>query len=149
MISDSERYHGAVIRNLIIGRATGITIQADDDSGQVNTYRLDGNVGIHIKHSTKRLPPWQFTYLHDHINEIEGLAKRCRQVWLIHICGQNGSAVISLEEFFSINPPDADTTRFVRVDCDRNTMYRVNGTGGRLARSTKRGLQRVIESLDN
>jgi hypothetical protein len=149
MISDSERYHGAVIRNLIVGVGTALTIQADDDSGQVNTYRLNGDVGIHVKHSARRLPPWQFTYMSDHIDEIERLAERCRQVWLIHICGQNGVAVISLEEFYSINPIDADTTRFVRVDCDRNTMYRVNGTGARLAKATKRGLKCIIDSLDS
>ena len=149
MISDSEMYHGAVIRNLIVGVRNSLNIQADDDCGQINTYRLNGDVGIHIKHSTSRLPPWQFTYLGDHIDEIERLAERCRQIWLIHICGQNGAAVISLEEFFSINPVDVDTTRFVRVDCGRNTMYRVNGTGARLPRATKRGLQRIIDSLDN
>lgn len=148
MISDSERYHGAALRNLIVGAGKALTIQTDDDSGQVNTFRLNSDVGIYIKHSSKRLPPWQFTYLSDHIEEIARLAEKCRHVWLIHICGQNGIAVISLEEFFVINPIEADTTRLVRVDCDRNTMYKVNGTGARLSRATKRGLQCVIESLD-
>jgi hypothetical protein len=147
MIGEFERYHGAAIRDLIVGCSQPLTIEACDDAGRVNTYKIGNAIGVHIKHSSKRLPPWQFTYLNDNLGEIARLAKSCCKVWLIHVCGQDGLVALSLDEFVAINPHDAETTSFVRVDRDRNTMYRVNGTGAKLARPKRRGLQCIFDDL--
>lgn len=147
MIGEFERYHGAAIRELIVGSNCPLKIQTHDDMGRVNTYRINDTVGIHIKHSSKRLPPWQFTYLDDNLSEIGRLAERCNSVWLIHVCGQDGAVALSLAEFRSINPQGAETTSFIRVDRDRNTMYRVNGTGGKLSRPKRRGLHYIFDEL--
>jgi hypothetical protein len=147
MIGEFERYHGAAIRELIVGANRPLKIETYDDMGRVNTYRIDDTVGIHIKHSSKRLPPWQFTYLNENLLEIERLGERCNSVWLIHVCGQDGAVALSLSEFRSVNPRDAETTNFVRVDRDRNTMYRVNGTGGKLAHPKRRGLHYIFDEL--
>lgn len=147
MIGEFERYHGAAIRELIVGSGRPLKIEAYDDMGRVNTYRINDTVGVHIKHSAKRLPPWQFTYLDDNLAEIQRVAEQCRKVWLIHVCGQDGIVALSFGEFRSINPAGVETTSFVRVDRDRNTMYRVNGTGGKLARPKRRGLHYVFDEL--
>lgn len=149
MIGEFERYHGAAIRELIVGSGRPVRIETYDDMGRVNTYRINGAIGVHIKHSAKRLPPWQFTYLEDNLAEIQRLVEQCRSVWLIHVCGQDGIVVLSHSEFCSINPVDAETTSFVRVDRDRNTMYRVNGTGGKLARPKRRGLHYIFDELQD
>ncbi len=147
MIGEFERYHGAAIRELIVGANRPLKIETYDDMGRVNTYRINDAIGVHIKHSSKRLPPWQFTYLNDNLSEIERLDRKCSSVWLIHVCGEDGAVALSLAEFFSINPRDVGTTSFVRVDRDRNTMYRVNGTGGKLARPKRRGLHYIFDEL--
>lgn len=147
MIGEFERYHGAAIRELIVGAERPIKIETYDDMGRVNTYRIDGALGIHIKHSSKRLPAWQFTYLDENLGEIERLTECCRSVWLIHVCGQDGAVALSLDEFWSINPRGGKTTSFVRVDRDRNTMYRINGTGSKLSRPKRRGLHNILDEL--
>jgi len=147
MIGEFERYHGAAIRELIVGAKRPVKIETYDDMGRVNTYRIDDTVGVHIKHSSKRLPPWQFTYLDENLGEIERLAARCDSVWLIHVCGQDGAVALSLSEFWSVNPRGGETTSFVRVDRDRNTMYRINGTGGKLSRPKRRGLHYIFDEL--
>lgn len=147
MIGEFERYHGAAIRELIVGCQKPLRIEASDDAGRVNTFIVNRKAGIYIKHSASRLPPWQFTYGDDNLAEIERLKKKCRRVWLVHVCGQDGFVALTFDEFRSINPVDAQTTRFVRVDRDRNTMYRVNGTDGKLGRSKRRGLNSIFEEL--
>jgi hypothetical protein len=132
---------------LIVGANRPLKIETFDDMGRVNTYRIDDATGIHIKHSSKRLPPWQFTYPDENLDEIERLAARCTNVWLIHVCGQDGAVALPLKEFWSVNPRGGDTTSFVRVDRDRNTMYRVNGTGGKLSRPKRRGLHYIFDEL--
>lgn len=147
MIGEFERYHGAAIRDLVVGCQKPLRIEAKDDAGRVNTFIINRKIGIYIKHSASRLPPWQFTYGDENMAEIERLRKKCRSVWLIHVCGQDGFVALTLNEFRLINPLDAQTTRFVRVDRDRNTMYRVNGTDGKLGRSKRRGLNAIYEEL--
>jgi hypothetical protein len=147
MIGEFARYHGAAVRDLIVGAGQPICIEASDDLGRVNTYIVDGTIGVYIKHSSKRLPPWSFTYQNDHVAELERLSAQCKGVWLVHVCGHDGLVALSLSEFRSINSRDTATTSFVRVDRDRNTMYRVNGTGGKLPRSKRRGLHCIFEDL--
>jgi len=147
MIGEFERYHGVALRELIVGANRPIKIETCDDVGRINSFRIDGALGIHLKHSSKRLPPWQFTYLDENLLEIDRLAERCSSVWLIHVCGQDGSVALSLSEFWSVNPRHVETTSFVRVDRDRNTMYRVNGTGGKLSHPKRRGLHYIFDEL--
>jgi hypothetical protein len=147
MIREFEWYHGAAIREIIVGYGSSLTIEAYDTIGRANTFKINDCIGIHIKHSSKRIPPWQFTFSDDILVEIEQLALSCRSVWIILVCGQDGAVTLALSEFWSANPRDAETTRFIRVDRDRNSMYRVNGTGGKLPRPKRRGLEYILQEL--
>lgn len=149
MIGEFERYHGAAIRELIVAAKRPLKIETCDYTGRVNNYRIDDSLGIHIKHSSKRLPPWQFTYLDENVSEIERLAERCNSVWLVHVCGQDGAVALTLSEFWSVNPRDMQTTSFIRVDRERHKMYRINGTGGKLSRPKGRGLHYVFDKLQD
>lgn len=140
MIGEFELYHGAAIRQLIVGSKSVLSIVADDEIGRVNSYAVNGQFGLYIKHSAKRLPPWQFTYLPEHLSELETLERRYSEVGLVLVCGLDGMLMISLEEFREMNPIGHVTTAFVRVDRDRNTMYRLNGTACALKHSKRRGL---------
>ena len=122
MIGEFEQYHGAALRDLIVGAGRPLHVQADDDHGRVNSYIVDDCVGIHIKHSSKRLPPWQFVYSDENLGEADRLGKRCRKVWLLHVCGRDGVVAINLDEFHAMNPKSVEKTSFVRVDRDRNTI---------------------------
>lgn len=147
MIGEFERYHGAAIREILVGANKPIQFRVIDEVGRINSFLIDEKLGIHIKHSAKRLPPWQFTYLDDNFQEIQRIANVSKKVWLIHVCGQDGIVALDIDEYLSINPAGSITTHFVRVDRDRNTMYRINGTAGKLARLKPRGLQRLLDDL--
>lgn len=149
MIGDFERYHGSAIREIIVGAKIPVKIEPCDYGGRVNTYIINDVLGIYLKHSSKRLPPWQFTYHYENVAEIERLADRCGGVWLIHVCGYDGAVALSLSEFWTINPRSTEATRFVRVDRERNTMYRVNGTEGKLSRPKRRGLHYIFDVMQD
>lgn len=147
MTAEFELYHGAAIRELIVGARAPVKVESCDPLGRVNTYKINDELALHIKHSTKRLPPWQFTYSIENLAEIHELAETCSSMWLIHVCWQDGIVALSLSEFLTINPPDAGTTSFVRVDRDRNKMYRVNGTKGKLQHPKRRGLRDIFVQM--
>lgn len=143
MISEYERYHGVVLRELIVTAPGPIRIEKRDEVGRVNSFCLNGQTGLHIKHCAKRLPPWQFTFLDDHLDEVESLERDCGRLWLALVCGMDGIVTLSVREFREITEA-SDTTRFVRVDRDRRTMYRVFGNAGKLRSAKARGISSVI-----
>jgi hypothetical protein len=148
MISDFERYHGAALRDLIVCAGRPIEIAVCDDAGRVNSYLLDHRVALHIKHSSKRVPPWSFTFNDENIREIERLCYPNVSRWLALVCGQDGVLALSFDEFRTINPAWARATSFVRVDRDKRTMYRVFGTNGRLPAAKARGFMPLIADLN-
>jgi len=149
MISDFERYHGAALRDLIVCAGRPIEIAVCDDVGRVNSYLLDKRVALHIKHSSKRIPPWSFTFTDENVEELERLGASDVTLWLALVCGPDGVLAISFDEFRTINPTWAKATRFVRVDRDKRTMYRVFGTNGKLPAAKARGIMPVIADLNS
>jgi hypothetical protein len=90
------------------------------------------------------LPPWQFTFLDEHLVEIQTLEHKCESLWLALACGMDGIVSLSVREFRAVTETSQDTTRFVRVDRDRRTMYRVFGNAGKLGSAKARGITSVI-----
>ena len=143
MISEFEKYHGAVLRGIIV-ECGSAELASCDLKGRVNCFSINGRVGLHIKHSTSRLPPWLFTYNDTQIEELDAVAAGFSSLWLAHVCENDGVMALSYDEFREINPPHLPTTKFVRVDKSRNTMYRVFGTAGELPRRKNRGVNAIV-----
>jgi hypothetical protein len=144
MTAEYERYHGIVLRELIVKAPSPLLIEARDDFGRVNSFCLNGQTGLHIKHSAKRLAPWQFTFNDDARAEIEGLIDTHASFWLALVCGLDGVLVLTADEFRVLTLVDGEATRFIRVDRDRNTMYRVFGNAGKLQAAKPRGVAAAV-----
>lgn len=148
MIKEFERYHGAVIRQIVVDAgASGVLIRAEDCHGRLNSFVLNDRIGLFIKHSSKRLPPWQFTFGDENTLELEVLRSQTSTLWVVLVCGGDGFVAINHREFLSMNSQDSIATAFVRIDRDRRSMYRLNGSTGLLPRPKPRGFRRILEQL--
>jgi hypothetical protein len=144
MIGKYEHYHGAVLRELIVRSPGPLLIEKFDEAGRVNTYLLNGRTGLHIKHSSKRLPPWQFTFNRENLSELDNLIAAHPTSWLALVCGVDGVVSMNMAEFQALTNPTSDAARFIRVDRDRNTMYRVFGNERKLQNAKARGVSGII-----
>lgn len=145
MIADFERFHGVALRSIIASAHNPVTIEAWDQSGRIDSYVVNGVSAIHLKHSSKRLPPWQFTFTEDEISELSQLRSRTQQLWIVLICGSDGLVCLSDAELRGLI--GGGTTPFIRVDRDPRSMYRVFGNGGRLRRAKAKGVDEVHQDL--
>jgi hypothetical protein len=149
MIKEFERYHGVVLREIVVSAEASTTLRAFDDYGRVNSFIVGDEWGLHIKHSSKRLPPWQFTFHDDHIEEISGLEKQCPAgVWIALACGDDGVVLITPDELRGMNEWDEQRTWFVRVTRDRHTMYHLNGSAADLPFAKPRGVTALVSLLN-
>jgi hypothetical protein len=148
MIHDFERYHGVALRQLIVeAGAAGLVVRVQDSHGRLNSFVVNNRVALHIKHSSKRLPPWQFTFDDENCEELKALLQYASEIWIALVCGPDGVVCLTYEDFLSVNPDGCEATAFVRVDRDKRAMYRVRGSEGALAGAKPRGFARVMARL--
>ena len=143
MIPELDRYHGIVLRQILMAHPKRFTGGVADISGRKDAFYLNG-AAFQIKHSSKRLPPWQFTYLPENVTELVELSATCNPVWVFLVCGTDGVVGLSIQELQAIIKPGSGGVAWVRVSRDRNAMYRVCGSAGDLSRAKPRGVQAFV-----
>lgn len=150
MIHEFEKYHGVALRQLLVEAGSpGLSVRVQDSHGRVNSFVIDDRIGLHIKHSAKRLSPWQFTFLEENCAELIELFECVPEAWIALVCGPDGVVCLTYQEFLMVNPAGCETTAFIRVDREKRSMYRVRGTDGVLAAAKPRGFARVLSRLQD
>ena len=148
MITELERYHGVVLRQLLTQAGRTLSLGVAETNGRVDSYVVEG-VGVHVKHSSKRLSPWQFTYLPENIVELHDLRRRYGSVWIMLVCGVDGVVCLSLAELEAVLQTTGTGGATIRVSRNRSAMYRVNSGSVSLSRAVARGVSSFVEALTN
>jgi hypothetical protein len=146
VIAELDRYHGVVLRQILVAHGQRVRIGVADLSGRVDVFCLEG-AAFQVKHSSKRLSPWQFTYMPDNLAELDKLRRAFDPVWIFLVCGQDGVVGLSLEELTSIVQVGEGGVAWIRVSRSRNSMYRVGGTLGELPRAKPRGVHAFLAEV--
>lgn len=144
MIAEYEYYHGVVLREILVKAPAPVLIRPLLLGRRASNFCLSECVGLHIKHSAKRLPPWKFAFSTDSVEQIEVMASDYQSCWLALVCGRDGVVTIRVEEFRALTGNVREPSPFLRVDRDRNTRYRVYGNQGMLENTKSRGVSAVI-----
>jgi hypothetical protein len=146
VITELERYHGVVLRQLLVAHGHSVSIGVANLSGRVDAFSIEGGA-LQIKHSAKRLSPWQFTYMPENLEELIELQRIYDPVWAILVCGGDGVVGLSLDELNSIVGVGDGGAAWIRISRGRNSMYRVRGTLGELARAKPRGVEPFLAEV--
>lgn len=146
MIADFDRHHGVVLRQLLVGHGDRMRIGAIEMSGRAEAFSVE-DAAIFVKHSSKRLSPWHFTYTSENLADLMNLRGRYSPVWGFLVCGQDGILGLSLDELTSITAIGEAGAAWVRVSRNRKSMYRVSGSLGELPRAKSRGVQAFLTEL--
>jgi hypothetical protein len=148
MISETEKYQGIVLRQLLAIQSRPLRIGNADLQGRLDAFCVE-DAAFQIKFSSKRLSPWRFTYLRENIDELTGLSRSFNPVWLFLVCGSDGVVGLSMQEFLSIIEIGDGGAAWLRVNRSRNSMYRVGGALGDLPSAKPRGLQPFLTEVLN
>jgi len=146
VIAELDRYQGIVLRQILVAHGDPVRIGVVDLSGRVDAFCFE-KAAFQVKHSSKRLSPWQFTYTSENLAELTELRKTYAPVWAFLVCGQDGVVGLSLDDLTSIVELGAEHTAWVRVSRSRNSMYRIAGGLGELPRAMSRGVQSFLAEV--
>ncbi|MFA5065864.1 MAG: hypothetical protein WC566_10435 [Dehalococcoidia bacterium] len=98
-----------------------------------NGYVINGTRYIYFKHSTKRMSPWAFTFLPEHIREIADAKKEIDNVYVILACNDDGICCLSFSEFAKvIFVGETNKSKSIRVSRSPREKYSVTGTDGNI-----------------
>jgi hypothetical protein len=146
VIAETDRYHGVVLRQLLVECARPVNIGVADRAGRVDAFSVEG-CAFQIKHSAKRLSPWRFTYFQENLDELEQLSTGFDQTWIFFVCGIDGIVGLSIQEFNTIVQIGDGGAAWLRVKRSRNSMYRVGGALGDLPHAKARGVSDFCKLL--
>lgn len=146
MIAELDRYQGVVIRQILVAGKKSMCLGAIPTGGRVDAFYLEPGA-FQIKHSSKRLSPWQFTYMPDNLKELAELKKSYAPIWVVLVCGQDGTVALSFDELKTIINPEAERATWVRVSRSRKGMYWVTGAEGELPNAKPKGVEPFLSDV--
>ncbi len=147
MIPEYKLFHGAVLSELIDKSLQDLSIGELHENGRLFSYTLNGEIGIQIKHSSKRLSPWQFTFTRQNAAELFELRKRFNAVFGVFVCGTVGFVALTLDEMVQLMSVNESNQAFIRVQRNRGSWFSVTGSGGKLQNKKPSGIIAVLQEL--
>jgi len=134
MIKEFEIYHGVVFARLINASQATLCMASYRPENNASYCLKNGNrtAGLYIKHSSKRLSPWRYTFLQEHQDEISQMKAEFGEVFVVLVCGKNGIVVLNYAELKSILDHNHESAEWVSVARGKRQMYTVKGTDGAL-----------------
>lgn len=150
MINEFKAYHGSAFAELIDESTVPITLFRPDLSNNA-VYILNNSIGLFIKHSTKRISPWRFSFQTDHVKSVLKLTQKFEHTFMVLICGRVSITVLNNLEIQDLLPLNSPTTSWVSVNSGHNTMLTVEGSSGKLKRKIRKSqpFHQVKEILEN
>lgn len=128
MNKDFEKYHGLVLLKII--RAYQLPISFVTNSS--NSYVINDNIGIYIKHSKNRVSPWTFTFKKEHQDEISLLYNKYNTTFICLVCHNDGVVCLKFNELKIILDHNHDESEWVRVFRRHREKYSIHGSDGKM-----------------
>lgn len=147
MLKDYEKYHGTVLRALVAGSREPLSIGVDDVHGRINGYTINQQLGIYIKHSSKRLTPWRFGFNAEHLSELAYMHGKYKSLYVVFVCGVDGLACLPYAKLLEIGSSASPGQLSVGIARSRSQMYGVYGARQSLDRKIAVGVRVILEEL--
>ena len=147
-MAEYEQYHGIVIRALVVELAGGVHIKAHDAHGILNSFLINHSIGLYIKHSSKRMTPWIFSFTEDNLVELKLLEESTELAFISLVCGPDGFLTLSMEELqYLSDKKQPDNSLTIHVKRRKRHMYAVGGRD-KLESSKSRGFtEEMVHAL--
>lgn len=135
------------MHELVIAAGEELRIQLKDFHGRPDAYVINGAVGLLLKHSAKRITPWTFTFMKEHIAEFHAIRQLTKASFVGFICGDDGFVCVRDIGLVSMLTPTAGDVASVRVERRARHMYRLSSGGNDLDGKVARGVDELLAAI--
>jgi hypothetical protein len=146
MPDDYEFYQGAVLRQLVVGSDISLSFRPFVREGRIAAFVMNGRVGIYVKHSSKRMSPWRFTFTIEQAADLLDLEARYPDSFLVFVCESDGVVALSFAELHSLVDFTQSDNAWVTISRPPRAQYHITGNRGELDRKVSRGIAAILEA---
>ena len=131
MNRDFEFFHGVVFTKILHGTQRPVSARLFQSASNAS-YVINDTIGIYIKYSKKRMPPWRFAFKKEHQAEIDSMKFNFTHVFLILVCNDDGVVCLSYSELKELLDSQHDAVEWMSATRHKREMYSVKGSNGEL-----------------
>lgn len=147
MFDEYEFYQGVVFRQILVASKNMTCVRPFTKEGRISAFALNAKVGLFIKHSSKRMSPWRFTFHIDQVKDLLDLGLAYPNSYVTFVCGEDGIATLGLSELYGLVSLQDTENAWVRFDRNPREMYGVAGNRDESPRKLARGVGPIISAL--
>jgi len=149
MLDDYEFYQGVVLRQLAVENdySLSASFRPFVREGRINAFVMNGRVGVYIKHSSKRMSPWRFTFTIEQAADLLDLEHKFPDSFMVFVCGTDGLVTLSFADLHSIVSFQESENAWVSISRPPRTQYELAGNRGDLQYKVSRGIGPIAETL--
>ena len=126
---DYTFFHGSALVRLVQDQRTHGVEQYHEN----HCYLVNRKSCIYLKHSAKRISPWQFTFSPEHLTDIAHIRNEIKAFFLVLVCNDDGICCLEYQEIAQlILVGNMNQTKSIRVSRSTHEKYAVSGTDGEL-----------------
>lgn len=147
MLDEYEFYQGAVLRQLVVDAENSLSIRPFVREGRITAFVLNGRVGVYVKHSSKRMTPWRFTFNLDQASDLLDLEAKFPDSFVVFVCETDGLVSLDVARLHEIVSFQESEHAWVRIDRPPRSQYDVGGNKADLPNKLPRGIGIINETL--
>jgi len=147
MLDEYEFYQGAVLRQLIVNANYSLSFRPFLREGRIAAFVMNGRFGVYVKHSSKRMSPWRFSFTIEQAADLLDLEIRYPDSFMMFVCGDDGLATLSFAELHEIVDFQETNNAWVSFARPPRSQYAVAGNRSELARKVARGVGPILEAM--
>jgi hypothetical protein len=147
MLDEYEFYQGVVLRQLAIESDYSISFRPFLREGRINAFVVNGRLGVYVKHSSKRMSPWRFSFNIEQAADLLDLEQRFPDSFVVFACGTDGLVTLSFADLHTIVSFQETENAWVSVSRPPRAQYDLAGNRGELKYKVSRGIGLIPEIL--
>lgn len=149
MLDDYEFYQGVVLRQLAVENdySLSVSFRPFVREGRINAFVINGRVGVYIKHSSKRMSPWRFTFTIEQAADLLDLEHKYPDSFVVFVCGTDGLVTLSFADLHSIVSFQESENAWISISRPPRTQYELAGNRGELKYKVSRGIGQIPQTL--
>jgi hypothetical protein len=147
MLDEYEFYQGAVLRQLVVGSNLSISFRPFVRAGRIGAFVINGIVGLYVKHSSKRMSPWRFSFTIDQAADLLDLEAKFVDSFVVFVCETDGLVTISVADLHEIVDFQQTANAWVSISRPPRAQYSISGNKGELDKKKSRGVQLVLDAM--
>jgi hypothetical protein len=147
MLDDYEFYQGVVLRHLAVESDFSTSFRPFVREGRINAFVVNGRLGVYVKHSSKRMSPWRFSFNIEQAADLLDLEHKFPDSFVVFVCGTDGLVTLSFVDLHTIVSFQESVNAWVSISRPPRTQYEVAGNRGELKHKISRGIGLIPETL--